>query len=309
LRCVLCDRKVAQYDYRSLFMKKATPPACSVGELGIDCSRRQFLASTFGFSVGSVMNPSPFEELLSLLSGTSLHSSSEYHERLSIDSLLDGGGKFLGSPKITQTLFLTFDDGPQPCTSKILKVLSSTRHRATFFVIGRNLTDPTMREIAIEALRQGNEIGNHSYSHADFSTISAKRAEREIIETHGLIPDLFADAGMEPNTKKLFFRFPYGATGSSLNIKTCRKTLAALNYCVANWDLDTNDWQIKLAGFRFGQSRLATAIRRVKAQDVVLLHDRDQTALLLPSMLDALDNKSLLSFPLSCYPTEKILRE
>jgi peptidoglycan/xylan/chitin deacetylase (PgdA/CDA1 family) len=275
----------------------------------MDCSRRKFLASMVGFSVSSVADPSPLEKLLSLLSRINPQSFSENYESLSIDSLLDGsGGNSLGSRKNHQILFLTFDDGPQPCTSKILKALTSTRHRATFFVIGRNLTNPPLREIAIEALRQGHQIGNHSYSHPDFSTISVKRAEREIIETHGLILDLYADAGMELSTKKLFFRFPYGVTGSSSNIKTCKKTLAELNYCIANWDLDTNDWQIEFAGVRFGQSRLATVIRRAKTQDVVLLHDRNQTAILLPSMLTALDYKSLLSFPLSWYPTEKILR-
>jgi peptidoglycan/xylan/chitin deacetylase (PgdA/CDA1 family) len=262
-----------------------------------------------GFSVGSVANPSPVEKLLSLLSRINPQSFSDDYERLSIDSLLDGSnGNSLDSLKNSQLLFLTFDDGPQPCTSKILDVLASTKHRATFFVIGRNLTNPPLRDIAIKALQQGHEIGNHSYDHPDFATISAKRAEREIIATHGLLLDLYADAGMDPSSQKLFFRFPYGIPGSSSNFKTCKKTLAELNYCIANWDLDTNDWQIEFAGFRFGKSRLANVIGRAKTQDVVLLHDRNQTALLLPTILNTLDYKTLFSVPLSWYPTEKILQ-
>lgn len=272
----------------------------------MDWSRRQFLASMVGVPVVSAANPSPLEKLLSLLSKASPQSISDY-EPLSIDPLLHGsGGSSSYSQKNSQILFLTFDDGPLPCTSKILETLASTRHRATFFVVGQNLSNPSLREIAIRALQQGHEIGNHSFTHPDFSTISAKRAEREITQTHRLILDLHADAGMDPRSRKLFFRFPYGVAGSSSTIKACKRILAELNYSIAYWDLDTNDWQIEFAGFRFGQSRLVNVMARAKTQDVILLHDRNRTAHLLSKILTSLDHKSLLSVPLLWYPAEKI---
>lgn len=273
----------------------------------MDCSRRQFLASMVGFSVVNAANPSPLDKLLSLLSKANPKSFPNEYEPLSIDSLLDGsGGKSSHSRENAQILFLTFDDGPLPCTSKILETLASTRHRATFFVVGRNLTNPPLREIALKALQQGHDIGNHSYGHPDFSTISAKRAEREISETHRLILDLHADVGIDSTSRKLFFRFPYGVPGSSSNFKACKNILADLNYSIANWDLDTNDWQIEFAGSRFGQSRPVNVIARARTHDVILLHDRNHTARLLPKILTTLDRNSFLSVPLLWYPTEKI---
>src|SRR5436305_1564055 len=73
---------------------------------------------------------------------------------------------------------LTFDDGPnEPYTSEVLNVLRERHVRATFFLTGMNVQ--TYPETAREIVRQGHEIGNHSYSHHDlvFHTNSTVRRE------------------------------------------------------------------------------------------------------------------------------------
>ena len=92
-------------------------------------------------------------------------------------------------------LFLTFDDGPARCTEAILDQLARRKQKATFFVIGRHLTNKTLRASAIRALKEGHEIGNHSYSHPQFSGISVDRAKQEIKRTHDLIEELVQLAG------------------------------------------------------------------------------------------------------------------
>ncbi len=60
-------------------------------------------------------------------------------------------------------VYLSFDDGPSACTDKILDILSEKGVNATFFVIGPEgeLTDERLLRI----IKEGNEIGLHSYCH------------------------------------------------------------------------------------------------------------------------------------------------
>ena len=202
-------------------------------------------------------------------------------------------------------VFLTFDDGPLRCTGKILDLLASTRHKATFFVIGRNLKDPKLRAFAIRALREGHDIGNHSYSHPDFSRISAKRAEKEIISTHELIQELIKESGVDPGRQDLFFRFPYGVSGSWANYASAQNVLASLNYHIAFWDLDTNDWRMELQWFPTSPQKVLKTLNQARPRDVILLHDRQKTASCLPQMVETLNGRHLVSVPLSDYGTLK----
>ncbi|MBM3299523.1 MAG: polysaccharide deacetylase family protein [Deltaproteobacteria bacterium] len=194
---------------------------------------------------------------------------------------------------------MTFDDGPLHCTGQILDILAETNHKATFFVIGRNLLNPKLRDLAVRALREGHDLGNHSYSHPDFSTLSTRRAFQEIWVTHRLIREVVDEAGADPEAQDLFFRFPYGADGNRSNRAGIRAFLAELNYGTAWWDLDTHDWQMELRWFPRSPSRVISALRNARPMDVVLLHDREKTARYLPKMLTTLASMRLVSVPLS----------
>ena len=169
-------------------------------------------------------------------------------ETLPLDSLLDRWEKNVGDPGLdAESVFLAFDDGPLYRTPGILDQLALRGHKATFFVIGRNLANPTLREFAVKALREGHDIGNHSYDHPDFSTISLKRAVNEIASTDALVEELVREAGVDPARQNLFFRFPYGVGGSRSNYAACRDVLAELHYKIAWWNLDTNDLRMETA--------------------------------------------------------------
>src|SRR3982075_963025 len=66
---------------------------------------------------------------------------------------------------------MTFDDGPsEKLTPKLLDLLAAHHIKATFFVIGENVTEHP--EIVARAAREGHEIGNHSWSHPNFGKMS-----------------------------------------------------------------------------------------------------------------------------------------
>ncbi len=98
-------------------------------------------------------------------------------------------------------LALTFDDGPDPkWTPKILDILKQKQVKGTFFLIGGEAADNIglMQRI----VREGNEIGNHTYTHPDISEISYPQLDLEVNLTERLFE---SKLGLQP----LYFRPPY----------------------------------------------------------------------------------------------------
>jgi len=89
--------------------------------------------------------------------------------------------------------------------------------------------------------------------------------------------------------------------GSRSNHEACRDVLADLNYKIAWWNLDTNDWRMEMSWFPRPASRVIKSLNIARPQDVVLLHDRMQTMKHLAAMLDVLESRRLVSVPLSNY--------
>ncbi len=81
---------------------------------------------------------------------------------------------------------LTFDDGPDvEWTPKILDILEQKHAPAAFFAIGESANqDP---QLVKRDYQQGNEVGNHTFTHPDFETISKSQLQIELNLTELLI--------------------------------------------------------------------------------------------------------------------------
>ena len=149
------------------------------------------------------------DELIEALEENKASSNYERNQDPSRDSPAPARTKNEGKTwEPRHRVFLTFDDGPLLCTGRILDLLAESRQKATFFVIGRNLERPKFRDLAIRALREGHDIGNHSYTHPNFSTVSAQRAEMEIFKTHEIINGLVRETGVDHCSPKPIFQIP-----------------------------------------------------------------------------------------------------
>jgi peptidoglycan/xylan/chitin deacetylase (PgdA/CDA1 family) len=262
-------------------------------------SRREFLAASAGMVLSGSW-PSIHDDMISAREHDSSYVEPQTGEVLPKDGPFSSWQDDMGFQSCNpRDLFLTFDDGPLDCTSHILDILGEMGHKATFFVIGRNLKNSKLRRLAVRALREGHDIGNHSYSHPNFSEISTDRAIREIWTTHTLIQEVVAEAGVDPNRQDLFFRFPGGDGGNSWNYRPIHETLDKLNYGIAWWDLDTNDWRMDLRWYPRSPSRVIQTLSKARPHDVVLMHDRVKTARYLPEMLQILETQQLASTTLS----------
>ena len=127
---------------------------------------------------------------------------------------------------------LTFDAGSDVgATEQILDILKAKKLKATFFLTGKWIrNNPTM---AKRVLAEGHELGNHSYSHPDFATISVQQMKEEINSTDQLAKQ-YLGRGLQP-----FFRPPFGSYDSAtLNV------LGELGYpWTVMWTVDTLDWK------------------------------------------------------------------
>lgn len=136
--------------------------------------------------------------------------------------------KFKG-PEVKQVA-LTFDDVPDPrFTPQILEALSKQGVRATFFVVGHRVDrhPDLLRRIHHE----GHVIGNHSYSHPQFSNKSVIQFQKEIQRTEDIIAGLI---GYRPR----MIRPPYGEITEN-QVRWAKQH----GYKLVNWNVDSLDWK------------------------------------------------------------------
>src|SRR3979409_1480020 len=89
------------------------------------------------------------------------------------------GSTFTGLPRRSKQLALTYDDGPNdPHTLRLLEVLAKHEVRATFFVVGRYVTQ---RPDIVRAIAQaGHVVGNHTFTHPLLIFKSAAEIRKEL---------------------------------------------------------------------------------------------------------------------------------
>ena len=159
-----------------------------------------------------------------------------------------------GDPN-SRKIALTFDDGPHPYkTDAVLNILEKHGVRATFFVVGENVSyypEPLRRAVAL-----GHEIGNHTYHHASLSHACEENAAEEIEKTEEII---LKTVGYR--TK--LFRPPEGAYNAcALNV------VKSKDYRVILWTVDTRDWENKSA-----ETMVQTVMTNIKGGSIILFHD------------------------------------
>ena len=104
---------------------------------------------------------------------------------------------------------LTIDDIASKNTPAIVDYLRSKNIRAILFATGENVLNHY--EEALYAVRGGMVVGNHSYSHPAFSSLTMQQATEEIEKCEDVLNRLYADAGVARKYRP--FRFPYGDKG------------------------------------------------------------------------------------------------
>jgi peptidoglycan-N-acetylglucosamine deacetylase len=165
-----------------------------------------------------------------------------------------------------------FDDGPYPDTPAFVRMLARNHAPATFFVIGRQVSE-SYRATMLEALREGDVLGDHTFTHPDLTRSGDVRGQLQ--STIGAIR---SETGYTP----CVFRPPYGAYNASV-VRTAR----SLGLATVTWNVDPSDYLQPAPG---------TIERRVLEQvqpgSIVISHDgggpRGRTLAAYPAIIRAL---------------------
>lgn len=156
---------------------------------------------------------------------------------------------------------LTFDDGPASSTHRVLAALAEVNARATFFMTGQMAT--TNPGTAAEVAAAGHELGNHGYSHTDFTELSSSELRSELSRTAAAIESA---TGVQP----VMARPPYGSVNTEVN------QTAGLPMIM--WSVDSRDWQHRSAADTHRR-----VLDEVEPGAIVLMHDlEDSTADAVP---------------------------
>jgi peptidoglycan-N-acetylglucosamine deacetylase len=170
---------------------------------------------------------------------------------------------------------MTFDDGPSAkLTPKLLDVLAAHHIKATFFVIGQNVVEHP--EIVQREIREGHEVGNHSWSHPNLGKMSDENVRRQLKMTEDAI---IKACGVRPT----LMRPPYG----SLTLRQKRWIHDEFGYRIILWDVDPLDW--KRPGAKVVKNRI---VAQTRAGSIVLSHDiHPGTIEAMPETLSELEAK------------------
>jgi len=190
---------------------------------------------------------------------------------------------------------LTFDDGPDPeWTPKILDVLKEKHATATFFLIG--IQADKYGSVASRIYREGNEIGNHTFTHPDITNLSSKFMQLEV----NLTEQLFAS---RLGIHTILFRPPYSIDQEPDTEDQVRplETTQDMGYITVGDKIDPNDWKDnprrtaeQIASDVLAHSPPCAPQDRL-CGSIILLHDgggdRSQTARALPTIIDGVRAK------------------
>lgn len=155
-------------------------------------------------------------------------------------------------PVSDNTVFLTFDDGPnEEITTYILDRLKALNWTATFFCVGENARKNP--ELFQRILTEGHTVGNHTDNHANGWKIKQKEYLKSISEANKVIPSPL-------------FRPPYG--------KIPRKLIKAISkdYKIVMWSFMAYDFDKRISH----DVILQKAQKYITSGSIIVLHDNEK---------------------------------
>lgn len=177
--------------------------------------------------------------------------------------------------------YLTFDDGPSELTERVLDVLEAYDIRATFFLVGCNITEET--EPTVQRMAANNHvIGLHTYCHEGNEIYKSAQTYLEDLEKTK--QRVYEVTGKEVS----MFRFPWGSANNYL--KRIEGSLFPLleekGYNYYDWNVSAED--------SVGTPTAYSILHNIKKdftrydKPIVLMHDSSTnslTAELLPDII------------------------
>jgi len=160
-------------------------------------------------------------------------------------------------------------------TQEIINTLKEYNSTATFFLVGFWVDKyPEMVSAIKDA---GLEIGCHSNTHPDLTTLSRQQIYQEITLANDLIKNI-------TNNDVKLFRCPYGAYNNSVI-----ETIEELKMIPIQWDVDSLDWKGLSAG-----DITSRILNGVKNGSIILCHNNADN--ILPALIMILERLQMRGY-------------
>jgi len=165
------------------------------------------------------------------------------------------GSTFVGEESSSRKIALTFDDGPNdPDTLKLLDALDRHQVKATFFMIGRYVSQRP--KIAEAVSRAGHVIGNHTYTHPNLIFCSKTQIRLQLEECGRALRDAVGESSR-------LFRPPHGGRRPEV-----LRIVHQSGMLPVMWSVTGYDWKNDP-----GSKIEANVARQLRGGDLILLHD------------------------------------
>jgi peptidoglycan/xylan/chitin deacetylase (PgdA/CDA1 family) len=192
--------------------------------------------------------------------------------------LYDGLCTDLKGESIPKNIALTFDDVPRKSYREIIDLLNAHDMKATFFIISSQVNEKS-KEILIDAVKAGHQLGNHGTTDSIHLFKSTAGLEKEINDCHKLIANIYEKAD-KPLPEMMLYR-----PGCGLFNKRMLDIVHKKNYRLTLGSVYPNDPLVSNAVINYHY-----VTHHIEIGDIIILHDRPTTPrllkLLLPWMLE-----------------------
>lgn len=173
-------------------------------------------------------------------------------------------------PNYKKRVAITFDDGPYLLTEKYISVLQEYNIQATFFLIGVQIEK--YPDEAKKIVESGYEVGIHSYSHRQLTTMDISSIEDDFQKSLSAVKSI-------ANSEIRFFRPPYGSFNDTVIEIAKKHGLTTALWCVDPRDWQVDDWNLIARH----------VIEKAENGAIILLHEgREATLKALPSIIEGL---------------------
>jgi len=162
------------------------------------------------------------------------------------------------NPDDDKYVALTFDDGPDIHTDRLLDILRENDSRATFFLTGNKLD--SHKDVAARYIKEGHDVGNHLFSHTPLPKLSSSDINEEIEETDRIFKEVTSQS-------MSFIRAPHGEYPEE-----SKKAPGMLDKPLIGWNVDTYDYIYKM-----GEMVEHRLLNKVNDGSIVLLHDTHES--------------------------------
>ena len=201
-----------------------------------------------------VIEPAVNEALSLTVNYNEIHKMLNFTVKLDKEYKNENGFDINANKKL---IAITFDDGPSNLTEELVDILNENKVHSTFFFVGNKLAGK--KSAVLKTFNSGNEIGYHSYAHANFKRQEIEKVTKEFDKSNEILKNIIGE-------EIKLTRPPYGSINEE--VKNALPTSFIL------WDIDTNDWRYKDLDYLVNH-----VLENAEDGDIVLFHDTYKTSI------------------------------